>query len=318
MGIAAPPGGAFREPSSAEQDHGAEAVKLEDRRRGRLNSIGLWIGRLTVVALPVLCVGGTPALAVEELDLGMISDSPSKTIKLFTPLHDYLTSKGLPMGKIITTQSIGGMIDLIKEEKIDFVFESPYGAVQIMEATGAIPVLIREKDGIREYNSTIFVNRSSPIEDLDDLTGKIVVFEDPGSTSSYILPRNLLLGVGLELVESAQPIPGKVAYYFSRGDANVLAHVKLGRADAGGIDRAAVADLPQFRILSPESGYVPRHVLLVRDGVDYGDLKEALLNMAADPDASDVLTAVETPTGFSEFEGDPREIMDEVQATLGL
>ena len=79
-----------------------------------------------------------------------------------------------------------------------------------------------------------------------------------------------------------------------------------------------MADLPEFRILSPESRYVPRYVLLVRDRVDYGGLKEALLNMAADPDAADVLRAVETPTGFSEFEGNPREIMDEVKAALGL
>jgi phosphonate transport system substrate-binding protein len=187
-----------------------------------------------------------------------------------------------------------------------------------MEATGAVPVLIREKDGIREYNSVIFVNRSSTINSLHDLVGKIIAFEDPESTSSYILPRNLLRNSGLELIESTKAISGKVAYYFSRGDENVLAHVKLGRADAGGIDREAVAKLSQFRILSPESGYVPRHVLLVRDGVDYGDLKETLLNMAADPDASSVLTAVETPTGFSAFKGDPQKIMDEVKASLGL
>jgi hypothetical protein len=126
----------------------------------------------------------------------------------------------------------------------------------------------------------------------------------------------LLLDAGLELVASGKPVPGKVAYYFSRDDANVLAHVKLGRADAGGINKEAVVHLPQFRTLSPESGYLPRHVLLVRDGVDYGELKKALLAMAADPAASDALAAMETPTGFSEFVGDPRETMDRVRAIL--
>lgn len=310
--------GTFRRLTSINQDHGAQAVKSQVRRRGRLNLIALWFGRLVAGALPILCVGGTPAVGVEPLDLGTISDSPSKMIKRFTPLHAYLASKGLPMGKISNAQSISEMIDLIKDAKVDFVFESPYGAVQIMDASSAIPVLIQEKDGVREYNSVIFVNKNSPTRNLGDLKGKIVVFEDPGSTSSYILPKNLLLAAGLELVESAERVPGKVAYYFSRQDANVLAHVKLGRADAGGINKGAVADLPQFRILSPESRYVPRYVLLVREGVDYGDLKEALLNMAADPAASDVLTAVESPTGFSEFEGNPRKIMNEVKAALGL
>ena len=79
MGITALLDGAFREPSSAEQDHGADAVKSGDRHRGKPNSIGLRIGRLIVVALSVLFDGGMPALAAEELDFGTISDSPSNT-----------------------------------------------------------------------------------------------------------------------------------------------------------------------------------------------------------------------------------------------
>ena len=317
MAITTPTYGAFRDLSSAEQDHGADAMRIRDWCRERAYSIVLRITPLVVVVLSMLFAGGMPALTAEELDFGMVSDSPSKMIKRFAPLHDYLRSKGLPMGKMVSARSVDEMIDLLEGKKVDFVFESPYGATQIMDATGAVPVLIREKDGIKTYNSVIFVNNSSAIENFKDLLGKVVAFEDQESTSSYILPRTLLLNAKLELIESTKPIPNKVAYYFSRGDENVLAHVKLGRADAGGIDRGAVAELPQFRILSPESGYVPRHVLLVRDGVDYDGLKEALLNMAADPHAADVLTAVETPTGFSAFEGDPREIMDQVRASLG-
>ncbi len=205
---------------------------------------GGFISRIIIIALSIALMGGLPALKAEELNLGLISDSPSKMIKRLTPLNDYLKRKGLPMGKILSADSIAGMAELIKEKKVDFVFESPHGAIQIMEATGAVPVLIREKDGIREYNSVVFVNGNSPIDSLDDLKGKIVVFEDPESTSSYILPKNLLQAAGLELVESSKAVPGKVAYYFARGDTNVLAHVKLGRADAGGLDRRAVAKAP--------------------------------------------------------------------------
>jgi len=62
-----------------------------------------------VVALMVLCAAGTPVPAQEKLDLGMISDSPSKTIKLFTPLFEYLKAQGLPMGKITSAESVDGM-----------------------------------------------------------------------------------------------------------------------------------------------------------------------------------------------------------------
>src|SRR5687767_411578 len=112
--------------------------------RGMLNAICL-VAQVIVVALLALLGSGFPALMADELKFGMISDSPSKMIKRFAPLNDYLRSKGLPMGKIVSAQSIDGMIELIKKEKVDFTFESPNGAIQIMEATGAVPVLIREK-----------------------------------------------------------------------------------------------------------------------------------------------------------------------------
>lgn len=294
-------------------------MRPEDRQRARRNPKGAWPERLVALALAVLCLGGTPVQAAEKLDMGTISESPTKMIKRFTPLSDYLQSKGLQMGSIVNAPSIDKMIDLIKAGRVDFVTESPYGAARIMEATGAVPVLIQEKDGVKSYNSVIFVDRDSGIKDLHDLKGKTIVFEDPESTSSYMLPRQLLSSVGLELIESAKPAPEKVAYYFAGGDDNVLAHVKLGRADAGGINRAAAAAEPsRFRILSPESRYVPRYVLLVREGIGHEELEDVLLNMAADPDAAETLESIEALTGYSRFEGDPRRIMNEVKAALGL
>ena len=178
-----------------------------------------------------------------------------------------------------------------------FRIRKPLRGGELIEETGAHPILIREKDGIRENNSVVFVNKDSDIENFADLAGEVVVFQDPGSTSAYILPRNLLAEAGLELVESERPVPGKLADYFSGDDENLLAHVKLGKADAGGVDRTAVTQLPDFRIVPPEFSYVPRHVVLVRDALDSGALKDALLKMAADPEASEVLEAIETPPG---------------------
>jgi phosphonate transport system substrate-binding protein len=286
------------------------------RARARTTSTGARL--LGAVALFSLSLAGGPAAAAETLDMGTISESPSKMIKRYTPLTKYLTGKSLPMGKINNAHSVEEMIDLINTAKVDFMFESPYGAVQIMMKTDADPVLIYEKDGIRQYNSVLFVKSTSSIKELGGLTGKVVAFEDPGSTSGYILPKNLLTQAGLRLVEGTKPVPGAVAYYFANGDANVLAHVKLGRAEAGGLDKEAVARSSAYRILAPESGYVPRQVLLVRDGVDSGPLKQALLRMGGDPDAAEAMESLETTTGFSEFAGDPRAVMNQVRAELGL
>ncbi|MDJ0781732.1 MAG: phosphate/phosphite/phosphonate ABC transporter substrate-binding protein [Desulfosarcinaceae bacterium] len=278
--------------------------------------------KATMMSILMLCVLGTPlaAMASEKLNLGIIGSSPSKTIKQFKPLLHYLSAKGLPTGKVVVTKTVSEMIVKIKNEEVDFIFESPYGVVQMMDATGAVPVLIREKKGLKQYNSVVFVPKDSPIRTLSDLNGKVIAFEEPDSTSSFLLPKSILVGAGLTLSESSQPVPGQVAYYFSKDDDNTVAQVRAGKkADAGGIKKSAVDGNPEFRILTPESAYVPRHVLLVRKGVSFDRLKSLLLDAQNDPAASAALSAIKTPSGFSEFDGDPIAVMNgSVRKALGL
>jgi len=256
----------------------------------------------------------------EKLSLGMVGSSPSKLIKRFTPLLAYLNEKGIPTAKVVVAKNLDQMIQYFESGKADFFFESAYGALKIMDATGAVPILIREKKGVRGYNSVIFVKKDSPVQELADLKGKVIAFEDPTSTSSYILPQNILLSAGLELKESRKPIPGAVAYYFSKDDDNTLVQVKAGkRADAGGIKKSKVEKHPDFRMLSPESVHVPRHVVMVRKGVPNDTLKAVLLKMKNDPEAATVLEAIVTPGGFSEFQGDAFRTMDTtIRKGLGL
>ena len=253
-------------------------------------------------------------------NLGMVDSKPSKVIKRFTPLMKYLESKGLPKGKVYVAKSKDQMIEYFKSGKVDFMFESPYLALELMDDAEVSPVLIREKSGIKEYNSVIFVKKDSPIKSLGDLKGKVVAFEDPGSTSSFMLPKNLLVANGLEIKESKKPIPGVVAYYFSKDDDNTLYQVKAGKgADAGGIKKSKVEGKADFRMLTPESKYVPRHVLLVRKGYSSDKLKEILLAMKNDSKAKPVLKTIKTPTGFSEFGDDPEKTMNTtVREALGL
>lgn len=200
------------------------------------------------------------------------------------------------------------------------MFESPYSTLILIDKTGAQPVLIREKSGVKTYNSAIFVKRGSSVRSFSDLVGKVVAFEDPNSTSSYLMPVNLLKDAGFTLQESDVPVSGAISYYFSKDDKNTLAQVRAGKkADAGGIKTSEVKDNPDFRMLSPESAHVPRHVVLIRKAVLSEKLEEVLLKMKNDPGAQNVLKAMKTPTGFSKFDGDPTKVMNTtVRSTLGL
>lgn len=275
--------------------------------------------------LALFCLLGTlvsanSVLASAAMNLGMIDSSPSKMTKTFSPLLEYLNSKGIPAGKVVTAKNMEAMIKYFENGKVDFMFESPYGALTVMEKTGATPILIREKKGVKEYNAVLFVKEASPIKSLSDLKGKVVAFEDKNSTSSFMLPHTLLKEAGLETVESRKPSPNVVSYYFSKDDDNTLTQVTAGtKADAGGIKKGGVEGNPAFRMLLPESPYVPRHVVLVRKGAAADKLKAVLLDMKNDPAAKDVLSAIKTKTGFSEFQGDPAEVMNvNVRKAMGL
>ncbi|MGK0290925.1 MAG: phosphonate transport system substrate-binding protein [bacterium] len=280
----------------------------------KLNSVILKsVSILGSLLIALVLIGMVPekVQAAKKLRLGMIASSPSKMIKRFSPLMKYLNSKGVPAGRIVVARTTKKMIKLFKAGKVDFMFESAYSIIQIMDATKAVPILIREKKGVRVYNSVIFVKKNSSIKRLRDLKGKVIAFEDPTSTSSYLLPRGILESAGLKLKKSRRPVAGKVAYYFSKDDVNTLAQVKAGRrAKAGGIKRTALKGKSEFRMLRPQSVYVPRHVVLVRKGVSYKKLKKVLLGMRKDSKAKKVLKKIKTPTGFSKFRGNPTKTMN--------
>ena len=114
------------------------------------------------------------------------------------------------------------LVKLIEEGRIHFYMESLYATYLVNERTGARLLLRRWKKGRSEYRSVIFARRDSGLRDLDDLRGKLVVFEDPGSTSGYALPRSLLLGKGFVLNEKpsfgAAVAAGEIGYLFAHGD----------------------------------------------------------------------------------------------------
>ncbi len=260
------------------------------------------------------------ALMAKGLDLGMIDSSPSKMSKRFTPLLKYLSAKGVATGKVVTVKTVGKMIAGFKSGKVDFMFESAFGALKVMDNTGAVAVLIREKKGVKEYNSVIFVPKNSPVQELSDLTGKVVAFEELNSTSSFILPKGILERAGLKLKKSRKPVAGAVAYYFSKDDDNTLVQVKAAKkAHAGGIKKGKVEGDANFRALKPESITVPRHVVVVRKGVDATALIAALKGMRDDPEGRKVLAKIKTKTGFSSSPEELGLMMDTtVRQGLGM
>src|SRR6185503_10062521 len=103
-------------------------------------------------------------------------------------------------GMIIVAPTAGQMIKLLEEKRVDLYMESPYPTYLINRLGAAKLLLRRWKGGIAEYRSLIFTRKENGIARLEDLRGKIIAFEDPGSTSGYFLPKLLLLKKGFSVV----------------------------------------------------------------------------------------------------------------------
>ncbi len=241
------------------------------------------------------------------LTMGKATRKVSKQQKRMEPIIACLASRlsdvGIERGELLLAKDNETLIKYLQEGKLDIVLETPFSASLYKLKTKAVPILIACRQGVPEYKSVIFVRRDSGIQSLEGLKGKIIAFEDPGSTSAYFLPRLAIESEGLTLVEmpsldSAVP-EDKIDYVFAGEELNISTWVFFGKVDAGALsslDWDDQEDNPapyrkEFQIIY-ETMSVPRVLVLVREGMDERLRKrvtEELLNMDKDEEGKEAL-----------------------------
>jgi phosphonate transport system substrate-binding protein len=264
----------------------------------------------------------------QTLTLGDISDDPAGTIEDFQPLADYLAAHladaGIRQGKVVVAPDLETMMHYLETGHVDLYFESPYGALTVYEQVGAIPLLRRWKKGVGEYYTLIVVRNDSGITDLDGLLGQVIAFEDPASTSGYLLPKSYLVGLGYQVSEkgdaSAPVADDEIGYIFSGGEENVIAWVLQGKMAGGALP------IGNYEALSPEERIqltiltqtmaVPRHIAMARPGMDEAlqtRLIVLLLEMHRAPEGQAVLETFERTSRFDLLPRGPKGTMEALQ-----
>jgi phosphonate transport system substrate-binding protein len=249
------------------------------------------------------------------ISIGIASDDPAGTIQDFQPLADYLAKNlaedGILAGNVVVTPDQDSMNSRLQDGSVDLFFESPFGAMEAYEA-GAIPLLRRWKSGISQYHSLIVVRKESRITSAEELLGKMIAFEDPGSTSGYLLPKAYLVNLGFSVAEKAQatsPVEGNEIGYFFTGDMeNSFAQVVEGIVDAAAIqsddfEEFPQADKDQLNIVATTPD-VPRHVALVSPLMPKAlrdHLVDVLVGMEQTEEGKSVLQATEKTARFDRF-----------------
>lgn len=249
----------------------------------------------------------------DTIVVGDISDEPAKKIEEYQPFADYLAAElDIDTGAVTIAPDMETMAKWLASGKVDVYFDSPYPSMIVSNLSGAKPILRRWKDGVSAYNTIIFTRSDSGIKTLDDLKGEMVAFEEPFSTSGYMLPLTHLLEAGLTPSEKADAdanvTTDEVGYVFSEDDENTIQWALAGRVSAAAVGAPAFLEIPedvrqQLTVLA-ETEPLPRHMVLLSPSLsnqEATNIKTTLLAMDEAESGQSVLMEFEETAQFDEF-----------------
>ena len=150
-----------------------------------------------ILALPWVEAKGAAADDPQSATIGFIpSEDPEILKKNGVEIAKKLQEKlGVPVN-IYVSKNYSGLIDAMKEKKIDFAFLTAATFVFAEKEAGA-KVLLKKVWAGPYYWSTIVTRKASKIKNLRDLKGKRVGFVDEKSASGYLYPRAAFIKKGL-------------------------------------------------------------------------------------------------------------------------
>lgn len=278
---------------------------------------------LTPIVSAVVLSLAAPTWAT-TLTIGSISAAPVEETRTFQPFADYLAellaTDGVDAAKVIIAPTIAQMVALMKSGEVDLFIDSSVTALAVNKLSGSEYMLRRWKKGREQYRSVIFVRTDSPIHTLDDLKGKTIAFEEPFSTSGFMLPAMTirLQGLAMQPVNNMQsPVPADAVGYIMAYDAETqAAWLERGRVEAAAMAEAdfndfATSAITPYRALHT-TDYVPYHVMTHRAGLDPLLIEriKAILKTAHETDKGRaVLQAFERTARFDDI---PTPLLDNV------
>lgn len=175
--------------------------------------------------------------------LAKVSDNPKKIYPRLKALADYLAvqlvGQGIVRGEVMIAPDNKTMSDWLRLGKVDLVTETPFSAAYLQKSSGAKPIARGWRKGVPSYHSVIFVRKDSGIQGLGDLVGKVIAFEDPGSTSAYFLPAAELLSKEYpmtRMITVRENAPkSAIGFVFSGGEINSTTWVHKQFVDAAAL-----------------------------------------------------------------------------------
>jgi phosphonate transport system substrate-binding protein len=319
-------------PTAAPTDHPAAPAHRDVSPRRALCLVGIGL-------LLWLVAGAVPA---SELVLGRVSDDPKSDYPRLKAMLDYVVPRmaavGITSGRVLMAPDTQRMSSYLRRGKVDWISETPGAAAVYLDRGRARVLLLTQRGGLDSYRSVFFARRDAGIGSIADLRGRTIAFQNPASTSAYLLPASMIVESGLPLVVLAspgdEPGPDMVGFVFARSELNMSTWVHKGLVDAAAFseqDWADVERVPEaFRAdlaLFHQTERVPRALEVVRSDLDptvAARLASVLRAAIDDPAAAEPLRRFWSTTAFREpdaetlaeiraFSRAVRQVRDEIE-----
>ena len=270
----------------------------------------------------------------QTITLGDVdSDEPLKKVKRFQPLADYLAEhlggNGIKQGKVVIARDIEEMARYLKDGTVDVYFDSAYPTLLAQQLSGSDVILRRWKDGIGNYWSTYVVLQGSGVGSVEGFLGKVIAFEEPRSTSGFVLPAGTLFQRGYSLIKVAGPEadvdPNEIGYFFSRHQDNTFELVLDGRVSGGGISNQDYdelePDLKEKLTSIDETIPVPRQLVSVRPGLDpelVTQVRELLMGLNQTEEGQELLIGLKNTMKFDPLPPEANSSLGQLRQYMSL
>jgi phosphonate transport system substrate-binding protein len=206
----------------------------------------------------------------EKLVIGLIpQDSVEASSTLSKPFEAILEKRlpGVDVEIFIGT-NYDAVIEGLISKKVDISFLAPAAFIKAKERSGVKAILQAKVKGIWEYDAVMITPVAKPLDDIQSLKGKNVLFGSASSTSGFIVPLGHLIDKGVTLKElgSWRNMEG--------GHTSVILSVANGEADAGftwlpGIDLVeSKTPGTAAKLHVTKLGTVPNDPVVAREGLD--------------------------------------------------
>ena len=279
----------------------------------------LGIFALLVAATQATAGEAQERLRIKTISIGIVTQRAHAEMEpLLRDFIGYVARKLSPgegvKGRVVVAPSVWALVKQLEQKQVDFYMDSPHPTYLINHQNASVLLLRRWKGGSGDYRSVLFGKKGDGVSRLEDLPGKMIAFEDPGSTSGYFLPKLFLLRNGLRLIEKTSPeaaVPaGQVGFFFTRSSAKIVDLVLAKTVAAGAFSNDDYDKLAEKRragiAVLGETDYFPRNFLSVRKDLDpavIGRLEDVLLAMHQDEEGRKVLQKTEGTTKFDVLPG---------------